>query len=74
MICIVILAIGFVIGLAVGRWWALALAVAFAAWIWRTIGVEIPHWLLGMFFGGFAAIGIAAGVALRRRLRRGATD
>lgn len=70
MIWAVILALGFVIGVAVGRWWALVIAVAFGAWIWADTDVEVPHWLLATMYGGIAAIGIGAGVATRRRLKR----
>jgi hypothetical protein len=62
------LVLGFLLGLAVGRWWALAAAVAVLIWIWSSTGVdEVPHWLLGCLYGGIAAIGIAGGVAVRQR-------
>jgi hypothetical protein len=67
MIWVAVLAVGFVIGLAVGRWWALAPAAGLAAWIWATTDVEIPHWLLALLYGGVAAIGISAGVTVRKR-------
>jgi hypothetical protein len=69
MVWIVILALGFVIGLVIGRWWTPVIAAAFGAWIWRTTGVEIAHWFLGLLAGGFAALGIGAGVAARRLLK-----
>lgn len=61
--------IGVVIGLVVGRWWALVAAIAFAAWIWRTMEVEAPSWVLALGYGGIAALGIAGGVVVRSRLR-----
>ena len=70
MVWIAILALGFAIGLVVGRWWTLVLAVGFAAWIWATTEVEIPHWLLALFYGGASALAISAGVAVRARARR----
>jgi hypothetical protein len=70
MIWTVILGVGLILGVVVGRWWALLAAVAFGVWIWRNTGVEISHEFLGFVSGGFAAIGIAAGVFVRRRLKR----
>jgi hypothetical protein len=67
---IVVLAIGLVLGFAMGRWLTLVLAVAFGAWIWSTTGIEIPHWLLGLLYGSAGAIGIATGVAARAMFRK----
>ena len=67
----VVVVLGFALGLAIGRWWTLIAAIAAWIWIWSTTGVdEVPHWFLGLLYGGAAAIGIAAGVALRSHTRR----
>jgi hypothetical protein len=63
--------IGFLIGLIVGRWWAVLAGVGFGIWIGvRTPVVDVPPWLLGLSFGVVASGAIAAGVAIRRGLRR----
>jgi hypothetical protein len=59
---------GLVLGLLLGRWWALAGAIAAGLWIGIAEEVEIPGWLYGLLGGGLAALGIALGVVLRRRL------
>ena len=67
----VVVVLGFALGLAIGRWWTLIAAIAAWIWIWSSTGVdEVPHWFLGLLYGGAAAIGIAAGVALRSHTRR----
>jgi hypothetical protein len=60
---------GFILGLVVGRWWALAAAAALGAWIAVNTPVEIPTWILGAGSATLAAVGIAAGVAGRRWVR-----
>jgi hypothetical protein len=62
---------GFLLGLLVGRWWALAAAPLTGLFIGLWEKVEIPGWLYGLLAGGLVAIGIALGVALRapRRAR-----
>jgi hypothetical protein len=70
MLLIVIPALGLILGLAIGRWWALFAAVAFGAWIWETTHVEVSHWVLALGYGGIAAIGIAIGVLIRKRARK----
>jgi hypothetical protein len=68
----VVVVVGFALGLAIGRWWTLIAAIAAWMWIWSSTGVdEVPHWFLGLLYGGATAIGIAAGVALTSRTRRG---
>ncbi len=65
MIAIVFLVLGLVIGLAVGRWWALALAIGPALWVGVGADVDIPDWAIGLLYGAITAGGIAAGVFLR---------
>ena len=65
MIAIVFLVLGLVIGLAVGRWWAVALAIGPALWVGVGAEVDIPDWAIGALYGAITAAGIAAGVFLR---------
>ena len=68
MLAIVIIAAGFVLGLAVGRWWILVAAVALGLWAGSMEEVEVSGWVIGVFYGGLAAIGLASGVLFRRLL------
>ena len=67
---LVLVAAGLLVGLLIGRWWALLLAVAFGIWIAVTEEVEVGGALLGVGYGGIAGFGIALGVALRTYARR----
>jgi len=70
VIYLIIIGIGFLIGLAIGRWWALGIAAGFGIWIGVETHVdEVPHWFLGLADGAIAALCIAAGIAARRALR-----
>jgi hypothetical protein len=60
---------GFLMGLLVGRWWALLAAVGFGVWIAATVHVEVPAWFLGMGCAAIAGVGIAGGVGARRITR-----
>ena len=57
---------GFVLGVGVGRWWALvgsaAVGVYFAIWS----EVEIPGWYYGLASAAVAGVSIAVGVLSRR--------
>jgi hypothetical protein len=64
-----LVAIGLVVGLAVGRWWALLTAVALGVWIALVSEVEVPPWLLGLGYCVLSGAGIALGVLIRRSLR-----
>ena len=65
------LVLGFAVGLLVGRWWAVVAAGAVGIWIALSTGVdEVPPWFLGFAYAVFAAVGIAAGVLVRRMTRR----
>jgi hypothetical protein len=44
----------------------LAAALPIGVWLALVSEVEVPGWVLGIGYGAFAAIGIAAGVFLRR--------
>jgi len=58
---------GFVLGLVLGRWWALVAALPLGAWILLTNELEghIGAWVASML-SLLLACAIAAGVALRR--------
>jgi hypothetical protein len=60
---------GLIVGLIVGRWGALVAALPIGVWLALVSEVEVPGWVLGLGYGGFAAIGIAAGVLLRRSVK-----
>jgi hypothetical protein len=61
---------GFMLGLALGRWWGLLAAVALGVWIASVTEVEVPHWFLGVAYTALSGVGIAGGVGLRRSLHR----
>jgi uncharacterized membrane protein YhaH (DUF805 family) len=63
---------GFAVGLAVGRWWALAAAAPLGAWVLATNGLDgHAGTLIAGYLTVLLALAIAAGVALRRLRRRG---
>jgi hypothetical protein len=65
VIALVFFGLGVVIGVAVGRWWALALALGPALWVGIGADVDVPDWVLGLLYFAITAAGIALGVALR---------
>jgi hypothetical protein len=71
MLALILIASGFVLGVAVGRWWVLSASVAFGIWIGASEEVEVSSWLIGFGYGGLAAIGIAIGLLVRRGLGEG---
>jgi hypothetical protein len=70
MLPFVLIAAGFVLGIAIGRWWALLAAFAFGLWAGTTEEVEVSGWLIGVGYGGLAGVGVASGVGVRRMLNR----
>jgi hypothetical protein len=67
----VLVGAGFILGVVVGRWWALAPAVGFGAWIAVVSELdEVPGWFLGLWYGPLGCVGIGAGVAVRRAILR----
>jgi hypothetical protein len=66
----VLLAAGFVVGLALGRWWALIGAVVVGIGVGFTSEVEVSPIVLAVGFGLVSAFVIALGVALRRTVGR----
>jgi hypothetical protein len=71
MIALVLVGLGFLAGLAIGRWWALALSVPSAVWIGATTEVEVGGLFLGAGYGLLIAVGIALGVVARQHATRG---
>ena len=65
MIAIVFLVLGLVIGLAIGRWWALVLAIGPALWVGVGADVDVPDWVIGALYGVITAAGIALGTLAR---------
>jgi hypothetical protein len=66
----VLLGAGFILGLLVGRWWALSAAIGFGVWVAAAAEVEVPGWFLGAWYGVIGCAGIGGGVAVRRATRR----
>jgi hypothetical protein len=63
--------IGLIVGLLVGRWWALVCALGVFLWVGVGFEVDVPSiWVLALIYAGIAAAGIAAGVLGRAALRR----
>jgi hypothetical protein len=58
---------GFIIGLVLGRWWALLASVGIGLWIGLGEEVEVPGWYLGLAYAALSGLGIALGILLRRR-------
>ena len=68
MLALILIPAGFLLGVVVGRWWVLLAPAAFAIWIGATEEVEISGWLIGVGYGGLAALGTAVGLLVRRGL------
>ena len=66
----VLLAAGFIVGLALGRWSALIGAVVVGIAVGVTSEVEVSPIVLGVGYGLVSAFAIAMGVALRRTVGR----
>jgi hypothetical protein len=56
-----------VLGVGLGRWWALLAAAGVGLWVGLTEEVEVPGWFLGFAYAGLSGLGIALGVLLRRK-------
>jgi hypothetical protein len=61
---------GFVLGIVIGRWWALLPAVAFGLWAGTTEEVEVSGRVIGLGYRGLSGLGVASGVAARRLVGR----
>jgi hypothetical protein len=71
IVVVALVAAGLVVGFLVARWWALLAAAALGVVIALTEEVEVAGWWLGLAYSGLAALGIVAGIVLRRLARRG---
>ena len=62
---------GFVFGFAVGRWWAIAAALPFGAYIWvaNPLPGDLAH-IIALMLSTLLIMAIGSGVALRRIRRR----
>jgi len=65
-----LIAAGFILGLLVGRWWALTAAIGFGVWVAIVSEVEVPGWFLGLWYGAIGCVGIGTGIAVRRAIHR----
>ena len=61
---------GFVLGLIVGRWWALTAAAAVGVLAAVFEEIELEGWFLGLMYAVLAAIGISIGILTRRFVGR----
>jgi hypothetical protein len=59
-----------VLGLLVGRWWALVAAAGLGVWVAVSEEVELDGWFLGLLYALLAAVGIALGILTRRYAAR----
>jgi hypothetical protein len=66
----VLIGAGFLLGLILGRWWALLACLGVGLWIGVSEEVEVPGWFLGFAYAALSALGVALGVVLRRSLAR----
>ena len=67
---LVLFTAGLVVGIVVGRWWALLAPVAFGVWVGLVTHVEVGGLFLGTAYALISGAGTAAGVGLRTWLRR----
>jgi hypothetical protein len=62
----VLVGAGFVLGLVVGRWWALTAAAVVGVVAALFEEIEVEGWFLGLVYAVLAAIGISIGILIRR--------
>ena len=60
------MAAGFVLGLIVGRWWALTAAAVVGVLAAVFEEIELEGWFLGLMYAVLTAIGISIGILTRR--------
>jgi hypothetical protein len=68
----VLLVVLLVIGLVVGRWWVLLVALPLIYWAVYEVPIENsspPYWEVGAVVGVLALAALSAGVYVRRRIR-----
>jgi hypothetical protein len=56
---------GFVLGLIVGRWWALTAAAVVGVVAALFEEIELEGWFLGLLYAVLAAVGISVGILTR---------
>jgi hypothetical protein len=66
----VLIAVGLILGLLVGRWWALIAAIGFGVWVTVRSEVEVPGWFLGLWYGAIGCVAIGTGIGVRRAIHR----
>jgi hypothetical protein len=66
----VLVAAGFLIGMVVGRWWALLVAAGAGVWVALIDETVLDGWFVGGLWASFAAVGICAGILARRLVTR----
>jgi hypothetical protein len=66
----VLVGAGFVLGLVVGRWWALIAAAVVGVLAAVFEEIELEGWFLGLVSAVLAAIGISIGILTRRLASR----
>ncbi len=71
MVPLFLVPLGFLLGAAAGRWWALAVAVALgvAAGFLTDVG-GLASWLVAIVCAASTALGVAGGVAMRQWIGR----
>jgi hypothetical protein len=77
VVYVILIGAGFLLGLAIGRWWAILAGVAVGVWAGAESEVdEVSPEFLGTAIGLILCVSIGAGVAARRwggRQERGGT-
>ena len=58
---------GLLLGLLVGRWWAVLIPIVFGLFVWSLWSEdrEVNAAAIGLFFGGIPTVGAAIGVLVR---------
>ena len=57
---------GLVLGLVLGRWWALLASVGLGLWVGLTEEIEVSGSYLGLVYAAISGLGIMLGIVLRR--------
>ena len=57
---------GLVLGLVLGRWWALLASVGLGLWVGLTEEIEVSGSYLGLVYAAISGLGIVVGLVLRR--------
>ena len=65
-----LIAVGFILGLVVDRWWAVAAPIGFGVWVAIVSEVEVPGWFSGVWYGAIGCVGICTGIFARRAIHR----